>query len=95
LFCQKHAGILYSLVAGSINEIVQRLIMKVGIKLWTSFYLFSVSIDYNSLRIFMLYCMKQMFSLLYDVYVLVYFEGFHPSGLGTISGGEVGSGGFL
>jgi len=39
--------------------------------------------------------MKQMFSLLYDVYLLVYFEEFHPSGLGTISGGKVGHGGFF
>jgi hypothetical protein len=39
--------------------------------------------------------MKQMFSLLYDVYLLVYFEGFHPRGLGTISEGKVGCGGFF
>jgi len=39
--------------------------------------------------------MEQMFSLLHDVYLLVYFEGFHPSGLETIRGGEDGYGGFF
>ena len=33
-----------------------------------------------------------MLSLLYSVYLLVYFKEFHPSGLGKISGGRVGCG---
>jgi hypothetical protein len=42
-----------------------------------------------------LWFLKQVLSLLYDVYLLVYFEGFQPSVPGTISGGKVGCGGFF